>query len=170
MKPKYFLNPKVALRKSRVGGKELYTKEKISKREIIHVSEGKIISNEALKKLPKKFWGFPYSISESHSLCPKDFNATTPDWYINHSCDPNAGSGGDCYTLLAMRDIEKGEAITYDYAMTDSYSTGEMVCRCGSQKCRKIVTAEDWKIPDLQKRYKGFFQKNIQKKIDAKLS
>lgn len=167
MKPKYFLHPKTALRKSRVDGKELFAKEKILKGETIHVSEGKIISNETLKKLPKKFWGFAYSVSESHSLIPKDLNAITPDWYINHSCDPNAGSRGDYYTLVAMRDIEKGEAITYDYAMTDAYAAHPMACRCGSQKCRKVITAEDWKIPELQKRYKGFFQENIQKKIDG---
>lgn len=167
MKRQYFLNQKAGLRKSSIHGKELFAKEEICKGEIIHVTNGKILSNEKIEKLPRKFRGFSYSISESHSLCPRNFNKITPDWYINHSCNPNAGATKNLYTLVAMRRIRKGEAITYDYAMTDSYFHWSMICHCRSRNCRKLITGNDWKILKLQKKYKGFFQKNIQDKIDA---
>ena len=39
--------------------------------------------------------------------------------FINHSCEPNCGFT-DSTTLVAMREIEAGEAITFDYAMSDT--------------------------------------------------
>ena len=41
-------------------------------------------------------------------------------------------------------------------------------CLCGSKQCRGCVTDEDWKIPALQRKYKGYFQYYIQKKIDSR--
>ncbi|MFN9901186.1 MAG: SET domain-containing protein-lysine N-methyltransferase, partial [bacterium] len=37
---------------------------------------------------------------------------------INHSCEPNCGTLGTS-SVIAMRDIETGEELTFDYAMTD---------------------------------------------------
>jgi len=37
---------------------------------------------------------------------------------VNHSCDPNCGLVG-AVLVVAMRDIEPGEEITFDYAMSD---------------------------------------------------
>jgi len=55
--------------------------------------------------------------------------------YINHSCDPNceAISVEDKEIwIAAIRDIEPGEELTYDYGYDDE----EVTCRCGSAKCR----------------------------------
>jgi len=41
-------------------------------------------------------------------------------------------------------------------------------CQCGSKKCRKVVTWNDWKIPSLQKRYSGYFQWYLEEKIKNK--
>ena len=41
-----------------------------------------------------------------------------PADFINHSCDPTCGMRG-ATVLVALRDLEAGEAITYDYATTD---------------------------------------------------
>ena len=75
--------------------------------------------------------------------------------FLNHSCEPNSGIK-DRLKIVVMRDINIGEEITFDYAMSES-SKFSMRCKCGSKKCRKIITGDDWKIPELQKRYKGFF-------------
>lgn len=95
--------------------------------------------------------------------------------YINHSCEPNVGFKGQIF-LVAMRDINKDEQITFDYCMVLSkpkkvkeiYS---FICECGSKNCRKIVTWNDWKKPFLQKKYKGYFQWYLSEKIkDSKKS
>jgi hypothetical protein len=71
-----------------------------------------------------------------------------------------------------MRDIKKDEEITFDYAMVVSESVGssiifEMECECGSPVCRKRITESDWMLPELQRRYNGYFSQYIQEKIDA---
>lgn len=83
--------------------------------------------------------------------------------FWNHSCDPNCGISGQL-KIVAMRDIEPGEEVTFDYAMSES-SVYSIECKCGSTNCRKIITGDDWQIPELQKRYKGYFSDYLAKKI-----
>ena len=48
--------------------------------------------------------------------------------HLNHSCEPNWGVQGQV-VFVALRDIEKNEELTFDYAMTDD-EPYEMECRC----------------------------------------
>jgi uncharacterized protein len=63
--------------------------------------------------------------------------------FINHGCDPN------CETVIenrrvfieAIRDIEAGEELSYDYQLTwestdDPAELALYACRCGAQSCR----------------------------------
>jgi len=85
--------------------------------------------------------------------------------YINHSCDPNIGYEGDS-CLVTMRDIEAGEMICYDYAMseTDPEAFPEFECECGSQYCRGRIKPTDYQLPELQQRYSGRFLSYVTKK------
>ena len=56
---------------------------------------------------------------------------------VNHSCEPNCGIIGSCL-LVAMRDIEVGEELCFDYAMTDTNDYDEFVCACGTPSCRGL--------------------------------
>ncbi len=94
-----------------------------------------------------------------------------PADFFNHSCEPNCGFKGQIF-LVAMRPIRKGEEVTFDYAMVVSESVSsnivfEMHCRCQTKSCRRIITENDWKLPLLQQKYKGFFSHYLQEKIDA---
>ena len=71
-----------------------------------------------------------------------------PGDLVNHSCDPNCGLVG-AVLVVAMRDIEPGEEITFDYAMCDSTDYDEFGCSCDTPHCRKHVTGNDWRRPDL---------------------
>ena len=67
----------------------------------------------------------------------------------NHSCDPNCDTDiikGKIY-IMALRDIKKGEEITYDYGFEfDKDDYKDHVCKCGSKNCiGYIVTTADWK-------------------------
>jgi hypothetical protein len=65
-----------------------------------------------------------------------------------------------------MRDIEPGEEICFDYAMSDSTDYDEFVCGCGAPNCRKKVTGNDWRNPVLWERYQGYFSPYLQLKIN----
>ena len=62
------------------------------------------------------------------------------DDLINHSCDPTAGIRltATGYELIALRNIGKGDELTYDYSTYIS-SRERLRCRCGSPRCREDV-------------------------------
>jgi SET domain-containing protein len=64
------------------------------------------------------------------------------DDFVNHSCHPNAGLrivNPDDVTMIALRDIEPGEEIYFDYSTTMDEDDFEMTCRCGHLNCRGLV-------------------------------
>lgn len=66
---------------------------------------------------------------------------------INHSCDPNCETDiikGKIW-IIALRDIKKGEELSYDYGFQFDRDYRDHPCKCGSQKCvGYIVDEEDW--------------------------
>tara|TARA_B100001248_G_scaffold262737_1_gene262019 strand:- start:21171 stop:21755 length:585 start_codon:yes stop_codon:yes gene_type:complete len=80
--------------------------------------------------------------------------------YINHSCEPNAEA--ECIRghiwIIATRDIEPGEELSYDYG----YDMDEFLdhpCLCGSDSCIGYIVRKDlrWRV-----------KKFLKKKEDAK--
>ncbi len=169
MKPKfYWLNPKLIVKKINNRGKGTFAKKNISKGERLLAFGGYVMSLRDEAKLPKSFNDNGAQITEDHSLCVmqrKDLGGIN---FFNHSCNPNAGFKGQIF-LVAMRKINKGEEIVFDYAMTLYHSKKSkpysMKCWCGSKECRGIITDNDWKIKKLQKKYKDYFQYYLLEKI-----
>mgnify|MGYP005864027901 FL=1 len=65
---------------------------------------------------------------------------------INHSCEPNceAWVEGKSIFLYALRDIEPGEELSFDYGF-DIECYEDHPCRCGSDNCvGYIVSREQW--------------------------
>jgi uncharacterized protein len=57
--------------------------------------------------------------------------------FINHSCDPNCETDevrGHVW-IKALRNIEAGEELTYDYNLYDG-DDDEALCNCGALNCR----------------------------------
>jgi hypothetical protein len=74
---------------------------------------------------------------------------------INHSCTPNCGAG-NAVQIVTMRDVEPGEELTFDYAMTDGSDYDEFTCLCRSHACRGTVRGSDWRSKTIHHRYAGF--------------
>lgn len=55
--------------------------------------------------------------------------------YVNHSCDANCGLRGEI-TVVALRNIKKGEEITQDYGLLDNDDYA-FECSGGSPNCKK---------------------------------
>jgi hypothetical protein len=88
--------------------------------------------------------------------------------FINHSCTPNVGIRGQII-FVALRDISAGEELTYDWAMEEN-RPDRTRCRCGTRRCRRVLTGQDWKIPGLQRRYRGYFSSYLAEKIRRGIS
>ena len=146
----------------------LATKD-IKKGERVIVFGGYVMTTPQFKALPEKLKSFPFQIDNDLYFGLSKISEIEEADYLNHSCDPTCGFGGEI-TIVAMRNIKRGEEITIDYAMClTSGDIQPMNCVCGSKFCRKIITTEDWRIKNLQKRYKGFFEPFLEKKIKNKI-
>lgn len=113
---------------------------------------------------PDGYWGYP--ISDEFVLAPlNDQEVESVMMFLNHSCEPNVGILGQII-FVAMRDIDRGEELTTDYAMFGA-NPKPMRCNCRSAGCRGLITDSDWKIGELQEKYRGYFSSYIQLKINA---
>jgi SET domain-containing protein len=70
--------------------------------------------------------------------------------FINHCCAPNCDTvieGGRVF-IEALRDIEPGEELGYEYGLTwestdDEEELENYACRCGAKECRGTMLAEE---------------------------
>jgi SET domain-containing protein len=65
--------------------------------------------------------------------------------FVNHACDPNCETDqiDDSIWILAMRDIESGEELTYDYNLFDGDPGEKAPCYCGAKGCRRTMFSEE---------------------------
>lgn len=81
--------------------------------------------------------------------------------YINHSCEPNCYNDihdGEVW-IYAMRDIKKGEELSYDYGFHRS-DWQHRICNCGMDDCFGFVVAHEyWPAIRKTKRYKQLKKK-----------
>ena len=163
-----WLNSKLEAKHSKTHGKGIFAKEYIQKGERLAILGGDVMYIGEISALPVECQNYTMQIEERFVLGSRKALIEDADLF-NHSCNPNSGFKGQMF-LVAMRDIKKDEEITFDYAMAVSKSIGsdivfEMECKCGSSNCRKRITEEDWKIPELRKKYNGYFSQYLQEKI-----
>lgn len=74
---------------------------------------------------------------------------------FNHSCNPNCGvrNISDSVVLIALREIAKGEELTFDYSTCMYEDNWEMDCRCGEASYRRRVRDFKYLPRELQDRY-----------------
>ena len=161
-----WIDPRVEVRESEKG-KGMFTTAPIKEGEVVTIWGGSVFTNEEKKAgLVKKYTAS--RIDEGHWLGSNLDEPDSPDQYLNHSCDPNLWLI-DEVTLVARRDIAADEELTADYStwsVDESWIMDEP-CRCGVPQCRHSVTGSDWKLKDLQERYRGHFVPFINERIQA---
>lgn len=163
---KSYISAKVELGESPIHGKALFVKEKIPKGELVidfSKGPGTYLNTEEAEALFNKGYDYMIQVDDDRFFAATNKEELEDVDFVNHSCDPTCGIQGSL-RLIARRDIEPGEEISFDYAMSES-SDFEMECHCGSAHCRGKITGEDWKRNDLQKKYQGYFSDYLQKKI-----
>lgn len=158
------IDGKVAPRSAGAKGDGLYATSPIRTGETVVAFGGYATDRSTLDALPAARRMHAIQIDDDLFLVGP--HPAEPGDLVNHSCDPNCGLVG-AVLVVAMRDIEPGEEITFDYAMCDSTDYDEFDCSCDTPHCRKHVTGNDWKRPDLQLRYAGWFSSYLARKIAA---
>ena len=86
---------------------------------------------------------------------------------LNHSCDPTLAWSSQGGGLELLRDLSVGEELTVDYATLSADPLLLVRCHCETYRCRQMVTGDDWRIPQLQRRYAGHFAPAVQRLVDA---
>jgi SET domain-containing protein len=139
--------PPVVVRRSRIQGRGVYASRDIVEGERIIEYTGRRISNAEADALTddesmKRHHTFLFAIDDEVVIdATRDGNEAR---YINHSCDPNCESlivGSRVY-IDALRDIQAGEELVYDYwYVTDGdYTLDELrriyPCCCRAPRCR----------------------------------
>jgi SET domain-containing protein len=158
-----YLNPKCEAREHPFGGCGVYALERVNKGELVSLWGGKIVHKKQLDPSMPRFTQRVLQIDEDLYILTAE--EKEPNDCFNHSCEPNLGFSGQI-GLVAMRDIEAGEELTFDYAMSDGEPYDEFDCYCGTVSCRHKITGNDWKLPELWMRYLGYFSPYLAKRIE----
>lgn len=162
--PGVFRSSKVAVRESKLQSRGIFAVERIARGEVVAIKTGHIVTAGELTRITPVVGDLALQIDDNFYLSPRiPAEIELMSVFINHSCDPNVGFKGQV-TYVSMRDIVSGEELFHDYAMerSDNYY---LKCKCGSSCCRGAVTGDDWKTPELQKRYGNYFSSYILDKI-----
>jgi hypothetical protein len=162
-----YRSPKTEARESPIHGRGLFATADVVRGEVVAVKGGHIVTGEQLRDISERLGPVEIQIGDGLFIAPvTDEERELSMLYSNHSCNANIGMRGEV-TFVAIRDIRAGEELTHDWCMTDDgdYS---LQCNCGSVNCRGTLTGKDWKRPELQERYAGYFSAYLTGKIAAK--
>lgn len=132
----------IKVKKSKIDKKGVFAKRDIPKGTYIIEYVGRKITNKEADKISEQEIKdgdvYLFEINKRYTI---DGNIPGNDAkYINHSCEPNAESLNEDGRIWieAMKDIKKGEEITYDYCLTtDDYK--DHPCKCGAKLCKSYI-------------------------------
>lgn len=158
-----FLNPKCEAREHAEGGCGVFARKSINEGELISLWGGSIVHKDQLDPSMPRFTQRVLQIDEELYILTAE--EKEPNDCFNHSCNPNLGFSGQI-GLVAMCDIQAGEEMCFDYAMSDGGPYDEFECFCGSEECRGKITGNDWKLPSLWEKYDGYFSPYLAKRIE----
>lgn len=107
------------------GFKSLITTEKISKGDTVLILGGK------RSDTPDRL-----SVQIDKNLHAID-DETTQFQYLNHNCSPNTYFKGE--ELIALKDLEPGDHVVFDYNSTEYELSNPFTCICGASNCKGII-------------------------------
>lgn len=142
---------RIQVRRSRVHGKGVFALRPIAAGERIIEYRGEVITwPEAERRHPHDpddpNHTFYFHLDDEHVIDAK-VGGNAARW-INHACEPNCraeDTGGRVF-IEALRDLQPGEELFYDYGLViEGRHTArlkrEYECRCGSPGCRRTMLA-----------------------------
>jgi SET domain-containing protein len=141
----------IVVKHSAVHGNGVFATRKISAGSLIIEYEGKrITEKQAMRRKPtdpdNPWHTFYFSLDDGRLIDGAD-NGNEARW-INHCCEPNCEAREEDGHIFihALRDLEPGEELNYDYGLiVEDRHTATVrrnyECRCGAPSCRHTMLA-----------------------------
>ena len=144
------------IKKSNIDNRGVYAAKNIKAGKIIIYYRGKLITKKETEKNPKYDNDkaiYLFNLNSRYDL-DGDFEYNDAR-LINHTCNPNcevAGKGLKLW-IFALRDIKKGEELSYDYGFGFDENYKDFVCKCGAKNCCGYIVREGsrWRIKKAKK-------------------
>jgi hypothetical protein len=161
-------HPALVVRPSAIAGDGLFATTDLRQGELVLRLGGRLVSTDELALLIAAAVASdgPYVDSitvfdDAHLVLPRG----TVAHFANHSCDPNMWHDG-AYDIRTRQAVPAGEELTIDYGTISGAPGFEMDCACGARLCRGRVSSDDWRIPELQRRYRGHWVPALARRIE----
>ena len=139
------------IKKSNIDNKGLYASQNIKSGKIIIHYKGKLVTKKEVEKNPKFDNDkaiYLFNINNRYDM-DGDFEYNDAR-LINHSCNPNCEVDGKGVKLwiVAIKDIKKGEELSYDYGFGYDEDYKQFICKCGAKNCVGYIVREGsrWRI------------------------
>tara|TARA_B100001939_G_scaffold321778_1_gene311668 strand:+ start:2100 stop:2558 length:459 start_codon:yes stop_codon:yes gene_type:complete len=145
------------IKKSKIDKNGLYANRDIKSGTKIIEYKGKIISvkqSETDPKFDNNKAIYLFNLNKRFDLDGNyNFNIAR---LINHSCNPNCevfGKGLKVW-VYAMKNIKKGEELSYDYGFSFDENFRQFPCNCKSKNCVGYIVREGsrWRIKRLKRK------------------
>jgi hypothetical protein len=149
--------------RSRSEGFGVLVTRPIAQGELLCVWGGRVVSTARMLRMHELRRRFALQIDVDQYLVTPLRGIGVAD-LVNHACDPTALLAG-ADTLVARRDLEPGDEVTYDYATSDANPYFGFACRCGAPQCRAHITGDDWQDRSLHERYGDAFSPYLLRRI-----
>lgn len=158
-----WITPKAKCQDSKIAGLGVVAIKSIPKGETVGIVGGVVVPASEIKKYRSKMGHAGIQIDDDFFICPTSREEFKETGIFNHSCEPNIGYSSQI-TFVAIRDIGPGEELVFDYAFGETMFE-KFECRCGSANCRKLITQDDWKLAQIQKKYGQYFSPYLKNRI-----
>lgn len=124
------------------------TTEPIKQNEFILEYIGEVVNDQEFRfRMAERYNHDPhhYCLNLDSGMVIDGYRMANEGRFVNHSCEPNCEmqkwsvNGYYRVGLFALRDIEPGEELTYDYNFDSFNLETQQVCKCGTSKCRGVI-------------------------------
>ncbi len=132
--------PQLMIRSSAIHAAGCYTTEAVRKGARVCEYDGPRIAKElADERYADRDVTYLFGVGESDLV----IDGFSTAMFINHSCNPNCETEDDDGRIfvVAIRDVEAGEELTYEYNLYDS-DEERQDCYCGAKACRRTMFSD----------------------------
>lgn len=160
---------------SKIDGRGLFAMADILADTLVAIKTGRVFGESMIRQLSPQIGGSHQQIGHNSFLAGVNEEEANKNLVgYNHECEDPAAKvvvikNVPLAFLVSRRTIEEGEEVATDYSANATSDTHRIQnCKCGSRLlCRGLINpAEDYKVKDIQEKYKGEFPDFVQAAID----